>query len=441
MNISNAIVTLNEKPKVQDLYHKLCMETDKVKKPKKPLFQVINDNNLNPTFEKGGLFKIDQKNSHNFKSYKSTKKNKNTKDKILSKIKKISAKEGLNIKRRFNGDTKKFSEDLQHCKYLLDYLDLESMKFLGNGADSGVFVVDLHKGKSLSKRRMVLKVIDLEQISEHRSQKFCEESNLHAKIRCKNVVKLYGVYDIPEGNKVMLLEHGLYGDLGNFYNKLTRKNVTQSLIAFTCLHILKGLKYIHSIKVAHFDIKPMNIIVHDDVSIKITDFSISFDYSEYDPAGYIRLNKQGTSIYMAPEVLQKQLCLVEDLQKIDIYSFGVSVYLLMFNKLPYGMNNGDIKNKQMIEFKLMNNELKIPEADFKNDIHVNFFKRVLDKNIENRYTIEEALNDPWMKCAEELFLHKQKEGDIEKFLIALTTDDVRLYNEKVNERRLLMTSK
>ena len=58
---------------------------------------------------------------------------------------------------------------------------------------------------------------------------------------------------------------------------------------------------------------------------------------------------------MAPEVIMTKFINKEDLNKIDLYSFGVTLYLLAFGTLPYGITNEDLKDINKIYNKIVIN--------------------------------------------------------------------------------------
>ena len=53
----------------------------------------------------------------------------------------------------------------------------------------------------------------------------------------------------------------------------------------------------------------------------------------------------------------------------------------------------------------------------------------MEKNIKNRMSVYEALEDPWIKAADLLIKEKEKLNDMEKFLINMITDNVRSFND------------
>ena len=81
------------------------------------------------------------------------------------------------------------------------------------------------------------------------------------------------------------------------------------------------MKFVHSQKVVHRDLKPQNILIGNDGNIKISDFGISkLMNAETQMTGGV-----GTQKFMAPEILNEE----EYDQKVDVYSFGVVLYFIL----------------------------------------------------------------------------------------------------------------
>jgi serine/threonine protein kinase len=65
---------------------------------------------------------------------------------------------------------------------------------------------------------------------------------------------------------------------------------------------------------------------------------------------------------------------------------------------------------------------------------LNFLSKLIEKDIKNRISIYEALNDPWVKGGELLFNEKEKIDDNEIFLLNIITDNIRSFNEYIYEK-------
>lgn len=88
----------------------------------------------------------------------------------------------------------------------------------------------------------------------------------------------------------------------------------------------EALGYIHSRQVVHRDIKPLNLMISRDGTVKLMDFGISRDLSSDRTVGVL----MGTPAYMAPEVLAGQPATPQS----DLYSAGVLFYEMLTGRKP-----------------------------------------------------------------------------------------------------------
>jgi serine/threonine protein kinase len=99
-------------------------------------------------------------------------------------------------------------------------------------------------------------------------------------------------------------------------------------IIFKCA---KALDYAHRQGVIHRDIKPSNILLHDDLDVKIADFSIAHitrtDTTQTMPMGFV-----GSPRYMSPEQVQEEYIT----SQTDLFSLGIVMYELLTGKHPFG---------------------------------------------------------------------------------------------------------
>lgn len=116
---------------------------------------------------------------------------------------------------------------------------------------------------------------------------------------------------------------------GDFYEVIMSQKVNfDEKLARTYFHqLIEGLEYLHSVGVAHLDLKLDNLLLGTGYTLKIGDFDQA--YVKGEPTIYSR----GTVCYRAPE-LASRAC--KNVEAADIYSAGIILFLLMSNgTLPY----------------------------------------------------------------------------------------------------------
>ena len=273
-----------------------------------------------------------------------------------------------------------------------------------------------------------------------------EEIKIQQKLQHKNIAKYYDYCDLKEYGCIVM-ELADYGDLDYFKKKYIPRNYCpEAFLCYIAKQILDGLFYIHKLKIIHMDIKQQNILLDKNLDAKITDFSISLSYENIKDTDKIKLPLAGTSLYMSPEVLAKEHIDVEDASKIDMFSLGVMLYNLAFGNFPYKLNLSLKKNFSEILYRIKNNKLEIPEDKIKSGkysyLFIRFLKNILEKNIKNRMSVFDSLDDPWIKGTDLIIREKEKIDDTTKFYTYITTDNFRTFNEylKMNNSETINSS-
>ena len=179
------------------------------------------------------------------------------------------------------------------------------------------------------------------------------------------------------------------------------------------------------------DIKQQNVLIDDYLNVKVTDFSVSIPFDKKQE--YIKLPLAGTCYYMSPEVLLEKKIHIKEASKIDIYSFGVLIYLLAFNDYPYELSKVDSKDYNGIYKNIFKINVDFPGDTGHSLMFKNFIRKCLEKDINKRYNIYEALNDPWIKGYQ--FIKNEKENlyNAGKFIIQLMVDNIKTFNDYVND--------
>ncbi|KAJ9579499.1 hypothetical protein L9F63_004847 [Diploptera punctata] len=107
-----------------------------------------------------------------------------------------------------------------------------------------------------------------------------------------------------------------------------RKALTEPEVRYYMRQILLGCHYLHQKKIIHRDLKLGNLLLNDDLQVKIGDFGLAARI-EFD--GERKRTLCGTPNYIAPEILNKKGHSFE----VDIWSIGCIMYTLLFGKPPF----------------------------------------------------------------------------------------------------------
>ncbi|KAK9734454.1 hypothetical protein RND81_04G141000 [Saponaria officinalis] len=197
-----------------------------------------------------------------------------------------------------------------------------------------------------------------------------------------NIVNLIEVIDDPDTDHFyMVLEYvedkwdhegaGPPGGLGEITARKYLRN------------ILSGLIYLHSHNIVHLDIKPQNLLVTRNGTVKIADFSVS-QVVEDDNDELRR--SPGTPVITAPECC---LGITYRGKPADTWAVGITLHCMITGKFPF-----IAENLQDTYDKIVNDPLHLP-----NDINPqlgNLLEGLLCKDPKQRMTLETAAEHPWV---------------------------------------------
>jgi len=193
-------------------------------------------------------------------------------------------------------------------------------KKLGKGCSSVVY-----RGR-YNGQRVAVKVLNLE--NETVLKDFRNELEIISKVRNQYVVHFYGACFEPKICVVMELceNKSLW-----HYMKETDKDINWDLFFQWTGDIARGINVLHLWKpqIVHRDLKTLNILLDDDLKIKICDFGLS----RYSNSDYFKTLTQlrGTIVYTSPELLNRS----KYTPKSDVYSLGI-----IFWEITYRLING-----------------------------------------------------------------------------------------------------
>ena len=182
---------------------------------------------------------------------------------------------------------------------------------------------------SIDDRTVAVKILRDEYLAnEEFTRRFKNESKAIAILSHPNIVK---VYDVSFGERLqyIVMEY-IDGITLKEYIEQQRDIKWKEAVHFT-VQILRALQHAHDKGIVHRDIKPQNIMLLPDGTIKVTDFGIA-RFSRNEIRATSATDKAiGSVHYISPEQARGD---ITD-EKADIYSTGVMLYEMLTGRLPF----------------------------------------------------------------------------------------------------------
>ncbi|MGH0133575.1 UNVERIFIED_CONTAM: hypothetical protein FKN15_030887 [Acipenser sinensis] len=277
------------------------------------------------------------------------------------------------------------------------------------------------------------------------------EVNILREIQHPNIITLHDIFE-NKTDVILILELVSGGELFDFLaekESLTEEEATQFL-----KQILDGVHYLHSKSIAHFDLKPENIMLLDknvpSPRIKLIDFGIAHQIT----AGNEFKNIFGTPEFVAPEIVNYEpLGLEADMCKemtnvpyepenimlldknvpsprIKLIDFGIAHQITAGNEFknifgtpefvapeivnyePLGLEAdmwlsgaspflGETKQETLTNISAVNYDFDEEYFVHTSELAKDFIRRLLVKDPKKRMTIEDSLQHPWIKFGAE----------------------------------------
>ena len=209
-------------------------------------------------------------------------------------------------------------------KYIGRLLDnrYEILEVIGTGGMAVVYKARCHR----LNRLVAIKILndDFLEDAEFR-ERFHSESQAVAMLGHPNIVSVYDVSSSDEADYIVMeLIDGI--TLKQYMEKKGVLNWKETL--HFAIQIAKALEHAHSRGIVHRDIKPHNVMVLKNGSVKVTDFGIARMMSK---GNTLTKEALGSVHYISPE--QAKGGRVDN--RSDIYSLGVVLYEMMSGRPPY----------------------------------------------------------------------------------------------------------
>lgn len=254
----------------------------------------------------------------------------------------------------------------------------EILSLIGQGG-----MADVYKAKDTILNRIVAIKVLRDKLSQDAMAlvRFQREASAASRLSHPNVVDIYDVGEY-EGMHYIVMEFIRGRTLKELIAQRGALDVDEAIGIMK--QLVSAINHAHEHKIIHRDIKPQNVLVKDDGTIKITDFGIAV------ANGSVQLTfnntVMGSAHYLAPETTQGK----EPNEQVDIYSLGIVFYELLTGKVPF-------TGKTPTEIAIKHLRKPIPYVrDFNPNIPQSVENIILKATAKN-------LSDRYVSCKEMLY--------------------------------------
>lgn len=208
--------------------------------------------------------------------------------------------------------------------------------------------------------------------------RFQREANAVSKLNHPNVVDVYDVGEC-EGRHYIVMEYVRGRTLKQLISQRGALNCDEAVNIM--MQLTSAVQHAHENHIIHRDIKPQNVLVKDDGTVKITDFGIAL---AHDAVQLTQSNAVlGSAHYLAPETTRGET----PTNQVDIYALGIVFYELLTGSVPF---NGD--NPVQIAMKHLREEVASVK-EFNPTIPQSVENIIIKATVKNRSLRYQSAND------------------------------------------------
>src|SRR5437588_1110091 len=189
----------------------------------------------------------------------------------------------------------------------------------------------IYRGRDLRMDRVVaIKVLrDVYSTDPKFVTRFQREAKTASSLQHPNIVQVYD-YGQTDGNYFIVMELVEGTDLRRYLRSRGVLDIDRAVII--AHDVALGLGAAHRRQIVHRDVKPQNVLVGRDGSIKLTDFGIASVYKDINAE---RLTTTGMTLgtvqYYAPEQAQGEIVN----PAADVYALGIVMYEMLTGRTPF----------------------------------------------------------------------------------------------------------
>ncbi|XP_013394429.1 testis-specific serine/threonine-protein kinase 1 [Lingula anatina] len=248
-------------------------------------------------------------------------------------------------------------------------------KTIGNGLFSKIKLAYCEK----TNKKVAIKIIYKNKLRPEVQDEYLDaEVAIMQNLEHPGMIELYEAAE-SVNNLYLVMELAENGDLLDYILKHGYLSEEEARRIFR--QILDVVKYCHDNYICHRDIKCENVLLDEELNVKLTDFGFSCPTSEGD----LLTQRCGSYAYAAPEILDGD---PYEGFKTDIWSMGVTLYAMLCGKLPFHEEDIDILRISM------NDRIHFTRHISKDA--KTLIRAMLCPNPKKRITLEEICHSSWL---------------------------------------------
>ncbi|XP_052875142.1 CBL-interacting serine/threonine-protein kinase 20-like isoform X2 [Gossypium arboreum] len=254
---------------------------------------------------------------------------------------------------------------------------------LGRLLGQGTFAKVYYARNTTTGLSCAIKIIDKEKIMKGGLiDQIKREISVMRLVKHPNVVRLYEV--MASKLKIYFVMEYVKG--GELFGKVTKGKLKENDARQYFQQLIAAVDYCHSRGVYHRDLKPENLLVDENRNLKVSDFGLSALRESRRQDGLLHTTC-GTPAYVAPEVINMK---GYDGAKVDIWSCGVILYVLLAGFLPF-----HDENLMELYKKITKGEFRCPQW-FPPEVR-KLLSKILDPNPSQRIMVAKIMENSWFK--------------------------------------------
>lgn len=303
----------------------------------------------------------------------------------------------------------------------------EIIKSIGEGGMANVYLAN----DTILDREVAVKVLrgDLS-TDEKFIRRFQREALSVSNLSHPNIVEVYDVGE-EDGQYYIVMEYIEGKTLKQLLNK--RGALTLPEVIDIMTQLTDGLSHAHEAYIIHRDIKPQNIMIEDNGTVKITDFGIAM---AVNATQFTQTNSvMGTVHYLPPEQANGKGATV----KSDIYSLGILMYELLTGSVPF-------KGDNAVEIALKHMKEKLPSIRKQNPLIPqsveNIVIKACAKNPRNRYDTVKEMHDDIVSAMEreneKKIVFEYPENDLDEPKVNTVTKPKKVVDKPTEEEEKIL---